>query len=83
MFAIFFPETCRTIVGDGSIRPPRYQETLWQLLKDRRNRSKNDVTLVSASIKEGESTKQSGFGFKNFYGSIVLLRDIEFILLLG
>lgn len=33
-----FPETCRKIVGDGSIRPHPAYQTIWQLLKDSRRK---------------------------------------------
>ena len=32
--ATFLPETCRYVVGDGSVRPPAAYRTLWQLCKE-------------------------------------------------
>lgn len=32
--ATFLPETCRFVVGDGSVRPPPAYRTLWQVCKD-------------------------------------------------
>lgn len=34
----FFPETCRKLVGDGSIRPHPVYRTLWQVIKDSRRK---------------------------------------------
>ena len=34
----FFPETCRKLVGDGSIRPHPVYRTLWQVITDSRQR---------------------------------------------
>lgn len=36
----FFPETCRKIVGDGSVRPHPVYRTIWQVIKDRRRKRK-------------------------------------------
>jgi len=33
LLVVFLPETCRKLVGDGSVRPHRAYLTLWQLLK--------------------------------------------------
>ncbi|KAL1882963.1 hypothetical protein Daus18300_000601 [Diaporthe australafricana] len=33
-----FPETCRKLVGDGSIRPHPVYRTLWQVIKDSRRK---------------------------------------------
>ncbi|KAI0965778.1 MFS general substrate transporter [Xylaria arbuscula] len=38
VFLLFVPETCRPIVGDGSIEPAIYYRTAWQLIKDARRR---------------------------------------------
>ncbi|KAI1302715.1 MFS general substrate transporter [Xylaria venustula] len=38
VFLLFVPETCRPIVGDGSIEPAVYYRTAWQLIKDARRK---------------------------------------------
>lgn len=38
LMLFFFPETCRKLVGDGSIRPHPVYRTLWQVITDRRRR---------------------------------------------
>ncbi|KAI1171997.1 MFS general substrate transporter [Nemania sp. FL0916] len=40
IYLLFVPETCRLIVGDGSIRPHPFYRTIWQLVKDARRRTK-------------------------------------------
>ncbi|KAI1109841.1 major facilitator superfamily domain-containing protein [Nemania sp. NC0429] len=40
LFLLFMPETCRLIVGDGSIRPHAFYRTFWQLVKDAHRRRK-------------------------------------------
>lgn len=36
LMLLFFPETCRKIVGDGSVRPHPAYRTVWQMIKDKR-----------------------------------------------
>lgn len=38
LMLFFFPETCRKLVGDGSIRPHPVYRTLWQVIADSRRR---------------------------------------------
>ncbi|KAI1819393.1 major facilitator superfamily domain-containing protein [Xylaria intraflava] len=40
VFLLFMPETCRLIVGDGSIRPHPFYRSFWQLFKDARRTRK-------------------------------------------
>lgn len=49
-FLLFMPETCRLLVGDGSIRPHRSYRTPWQLVKDAHRRKK--------AIGSGDSGQQ-------------------------
>jgi multidrug resistance protein len=41
---LFFPETCRKIVGDGSIPPPAWSRSLLDILSDRRKRKQEAST---------------------------------------
>ncbi|KAI1799567.1 MFS general substrate transporter [Daldinia bambusicola] len=91
--AFFLPETCREIVGDGSIRPHPAYRTFWQLCKDarrrRRRRSKrsdggngNGAPLDHAPSRA--STKRSLRVKKvNVWKSITILLEKEMSLLLG
>lgn len=49
LFALFFPETCRVIVGDGSVcSPSAWNRPLWSLLFSRKNRDVDTSGLSSA-----------------------------------
>ncbi|KAI1340217.1 major facilitator superfamily transporter [Xylariaceae sp. FL0016] len=84
LYAIFMPETCRTIVGDGSIRPHPYYRTVWQLTKDalRKRRRADDLTLQQTPSRV--STKKS-FRLKrpNPLKTLSILFEKEMFLLLG
>ncbi|KAI0191626.1 major facilitator superfamily domain-containing protein [Astrocystis sublimbata] len=40
IYVLFMPETCRILVGDGSIVPHRYYLTVWQMVKSARRKTK-------------------------------------------
>ena len=84
LIALFFPETCRPIVGDGSIRPPKTYETLWQLIKDRQRSSSNNSQppILPLTTAEGQVTK-APFGIKHLFTSLALLWSKELGLLLA
>lgn len=84
LLVLFFPETCRPIVGDGSIRPPKTNETLWQLIKDRhwRNSSGSQPPILPLTATEGKATK-STFGVQHLFTSLALLWNKELGLLLA
>ncbi|KAI1077985.1 major facilitator superfamily transporter [Whalleya microplaca] len=86
LFAFFMPETCRAIVGDGSIRPHPYYRTIWQLIKDAIHKRKaaragNDLALQRTNSRL--STKQR-FRMKrpNPLNSLVILFEKEMFILL-
>ncbi|KAL0944978.1 MFS multidrug transporter [Colletotrichum truncatum] len=82
---LFFPETCRKIVDDGSIRPPKLYRTGYQLLKDYFKKRKGERAPVGRSTTGGTSiTSRPSLKFKiNPFGSLVLLFEKELGLLLG
>lgn len=59
--ALFFPETCRLIVHDGSVTPPRRYRTGWQLVKRKKLQSEALNRTESAS---GRTSLEQGFKFK-------------------
>lgn len=73
LIALFLPETCRTIVGDGSIYPPPMYRSVWQVL-----RSGRDCDTPSTATGEAK------FNFRppNMLGSLLMLFEIETALLL-
>lgn len=79
---MFFPETCRHIVGDGSIYPPPMYRSVWQILKRRRK------IKASGSGQDCETsstaTVEKKFKFKppNILGSLLMLFEKETALLL-
>ncbi|KAI0595705.1 major facilitator superfamily transporter [Biscogniauxia sp. FL1348] len=86
MYALFMPETCRNIVGDGSIRPHLYYRTFWQLAKDatrRRRAARHDMDNPLHPTVSRASTRQS-FHVKrpNIFRSLIILFETEMFLLL-
>ncbi|KAI1383323.1 major facilitator superfamily transporter [Hypoxylon trugodes] len=87
--AFFLPETCREIVGDGSIRPHPAYRTLWQLSKDalRRRRERRNQQLNGdplAHTTSHASTKRSLRIKKvNILQSIIILCEKEMFVLLS
>ncbi|KAF9880207.1 major facilitator superfamily transporter [Colletotrichum karsti] len=82
---LFFPETCRMIVDDGSVRPPKLYRTGYQLLKDFFMARKADGAAVTRTTTGGTSnTAKPSLKFKmNPFASLVLLFHKEMGLLLG
>ncbi|KAL7629225.1 hypothetical protein AAE478_000745 [Parahypoxylon ruwenzoriense] len=87
--AFFLPETCREIVGDGSIRPPLAYRTFWQLCKDgwRRRRAKRrpNSSGVSLAHTESRASTRRGLQLKKFnvLKSLTILFEKEVFLLLA
>lgn len=54
--AFFLPETCRKIVGDGSIRPPPFHRTLIQVIQDLRRKRAQAKRTGSTSDDMGSAT---------------------------
>lgn len=72
----FFPETCRLIVGDGSIPPPPLHRTAWQMVKLRRKETKTPISSPKS---------QPTFKFKmpNVLDSLFMILQKETGVLLG
>ena len=81
LMLFLFPETCRLIVGDGSINPPKTHETLLELVKAHRGKD-HDRRLAPTVEVEDKPTKDR-FGLKHLFTSIVLICDKELGLLLA
>ncbi|KAF4837458.1 Itaconate transport protein [Colletotrichum siamense] len=82
---LFFPETCRRIVDDGSVRPPRLYRTGYQLLKDyfRSKRTHGDE-MTRTTTGGTSNTARPSLSFKiNPFASLMLLFHKEMGLLLG
>ncbi|KAI4861971.1 MFS general substrate transporter [Hypoxylon rubiginosum] len=55
LLVAFFPETCRMVVGDGSILPRRRNQTLLQLCRGRR-RAKKDASDAESNSNSSSNT---------------------------
>lgn len=84
LILFFFPETCRPIVGDGSIVPPKTHQTFVQLIKNRRSRRNggSQSPVPPSAAPEGKAPG-SKFAGKHLLTSIKLLWNRELGLLLA
>lgn len=87
----FFPETCRQIVGDGSIRPHPLHRTFWQLIQDwRRKRAvrkakeanANGLHKTTSTATSASRTPTLKIKAPNPLNSLVILFEKEIGLLL-
>ncbi|WYZ44731.1 hypothetical protein EsH8_VIII_000047 [Colletotrichum jinshuiense] len=84
LLLLFFPETCRKIVDDGSVRPPRLYRTGFQLLKDYWRSRKSNGATMTRSTTSASSVSKPTLKFKlNPFASLILLFERELGLLLG
>ncbi|KAJ4390873.1 hypothetical protein N0V93_004472 [Gnomoniopsis smithogilvyi] len=76
---LFFPETCRSLVGDGSIRPHPIYRTVWQMIKDSRKKRKakrsGDADLLHrvTTTTSSKSPPKFTIKFGNPFDSVMLL----------
>ncbi|KAM0352506.1 hypothetical protein ACHAPU_002174 [Fusarium lateritium] len=83
LLVLLYPETCRHIVGDGSITPPKIYRSVWQILKSRRRKNKSDKNGLSRQVSTASTTKKMKFKAPNVLESILMLFEKETGLLLG
>lgn len=76
---LFFPETCRKLVGDGSVRPHPVYRTVWQMIKDSRNKRKarksgdaDELRRVTTATSSKSRPKLT-INFGNPFDSVKLL----------
>lgn len=70
LMLFFFPETCRKLVGDGSIRPHPVYRTLWQVITDRRKKRQAERagdrealrSIKTATARKNRPKLKIGFG---------------------
>nr|POE87613.1 itaconate transport protein [Quercus suber] len=86
LVTLFFPETCRPLVGDGSIMPPKTNMTVLQLLENARQKGITDVEMAS-NLPTGSNVIDSNPVTtpkkKPFLASLIVLMDKETIILLA
>jgi MFS family permease len=61
-FFLFFPETCRVIVGNGSIPPPRLNQSLPTYLLEMQKKREGDIAVF---IRRDELAKNRKISFPN------------------
>ncbi|TAQ90919.1 hypothetical protein B7494_g812 [Chlorociboria aeruginascens] len=76
---LFFPETCRRIVNDGTIPPPRYARSLTTYLNERKRRK---AGIAPDYAKRDELAKERPLRFPNPLATLVILADKEAALVL-
>jgi MFS family permease len=69
-FLLFFPETCRMVVGNGSIPPPTLNQSLPTLLKEKRMKQNGDTTAFE---KREELARTRKMRFPNPLDVIVIV----------
>ncbi|KAI0159284.1 major facilitator superfamily transporter [Pestalotiopsis sp. NC0098] len=86
LYALFMPETCRSVVGDGSIRPHPFFRTFWQLIGDayakwKAKRSGDDLALQKITTQTSQRRKLT-MKKPNPLRSLKILFELEMFLLL-
>lgn len=89
LMVFFFPETCRKLVGDGTIRPHPLYRTLFQVITDRREKRKAERAgdrealrrIRSATSRKNRPPLKIGFG--NPLDSLTMLFEPLLGVLLG
>ena len=78
-FVLFLPETCRKVVGDGSIPPPKLNQSLTSIIRERRA-IKAEVTIDAA--QQEAVRKNYRLRFPNPLSTLVIAGDTESALIL-
>ena len=78
-FFLFMPETCRKIVGDGSVPPPW---SSWNLSDQIRHRKRSRQNIAVDNEKASELRKNYRISIPNPISSLRILTDLEAALLL-
>ncbi|KAG9684652.1 MFS general substrate transporter, partial [Aureobasidium melanogenum] len=76
---LFLPETCRNVVGDGSIPPPKLN---WNLTDKIRHENRAKAGLHVDEKKQEELRKKYRLRFPNPLSTLVVLADLESALIL-
>lgn len=74
LFFLFLPETCRKVVGDGSIPPPKLNQSLTGIIREKR-RIKAGITVDTA--QQEAVRKNYRLRFPNPLSTLVIAGDKE------
>ncbi len=78
---LFMPETCRKIVGDGSVPPPAYNRSFMNYINER-NREKAGLGPPDYAERDALAKKRGPIRFPNPLKTLVIATDIECFLIL-
>lgn len=79
ILALFLPETCRKVVGDGSIPPPTLNKSVADVIRHRRRREKG---LVPNPEQQAELRKSYSLRFPSPIPTLKVVLDFETSVLL-
>ena len=77
LIIIFLPETCRLIVGDGSLNSPWPYRTIWQKLRSSQRRAGGATDLEGNASQMNNAEHRFKFKTPNLLGSLVILFQKE------
>lgn len=88
--ALFFPETCRSVVGDGSVEPPKWNRCLWDMIRRKKKSQEDEVEEGKASPpdnKQAEDQQAEKGATKrrrkvDIFGTLTIIRDPETAIIL-
>ncbi|KAI8624315.1 MFS general substrate transporter [Xylariaceae sp. FL1651] len=82
---LFFPETCRNIVGNGSILPRKANQTVLQLLQNRRKDRVREVEATTTPTILVEDKPKKGAAWAKFLSALTLLfeKELSFLFIYG
>ena len=73
-FLLFFPETCRKVVGNGSVPPPKLNMSLTSIIQERR-RAKAGIAVDATQL--AEVAKNYKLTIPNPLSTLVIIADKE------
>ncbi|KAJ6009171.1 hypothetical protein N7522_004187 [Penicillium canescens] len=74
ILGLFLPETCRKVVGDGSIPPPALNNSILDVIRHRKRKEKG---LTPDPLKEAEVRKNYSLRFPSPIPTMKVVLDIE------
>lgn len=86
---LWFPETARKLVGDGSIPPPPLNQSLWYIIKQHRHRrqhgasTKLSSSTTTATTSEPTPHSKRKFSWPNPLGTLAIIAELEAAVLLA
>lgn len=84
--ALFFPETCRAVVGDGSIEPPKWNRCLTDIMRRRKRKQQEqnpgESLAAAEQVREAEKAAKSKHRKWDIFGPLLLCLDPETAMIL-